>query len=653
MTVDAHSPASLWSEQDVDLFKKGAHFRLHEKLGAHPLPGGERTGTIFAVWAPNAERVSVIGDFNDWDRDHDVLRRRDDDSGIWEGFVSGSGPGDRYKYHVVSRYRDYRADKGDPFARRWEPSPGTAGIVWEPEYAWGDAEWRRERGRRNALDAPWSVYEVHLGSWRRSPEDGGRFLTYRELARELPDYLEDMGYTHVEFLPVMEHPFYGSWGYQTTGYFAPTSRYGPPEDLMFLVDALHQRGLGVILDWVPSHFPHDLHGLAFFDGTHLFEHADPKQGFHPEWNSHIFNYGRNEVQSILISSALFWLDAYHADGLRVDAVASMLHLDYARKTGEWIPNEHGGNENLDAIRFLRRLNEAAYAAENADIQTIAEESTAWPMVSRPVHLGGLGFGMKWNMGWMNDTLSYFSRDPVHRKYAHNQLLFSMWYAYSENFMLPLSHDEVVHGKSSLIGKMPGDEWQKFANLRLLLGYLFAHPGKKLQFMGAELGQWSEWRHDTSLDWHLLDYPLHRGVQAWVRDLNRVYRSEEALHELDFSREGFEWNDFSDSEQSVISFVRRARSGDLILAVFNFTPVPRPGYTIRAPRGGWWSEVLNSDSEYYGGSGRGNAGGVHATPGVFPGAGWSITLDLPPLGVVWLKSPAGRGGSAGSGSATGS
>jgi len=631
---------SLLTEHDVYLFKEGKHFTLYEKLGSHPMTVEGTDGTLFAVWAPNAERVAVIGDFNDWDPDAHELRVRDDGSGIWEGFVAGIGAGTRYKYHVASRYEGYRADKGDPFAFRWETSPSNVSVVWNSRHAWQDEDWMRSRAGANDLSAPWSIYEVHPGSWRRVVEEDNRYLTYQELAHQLADYVADMGYTHVELLPIMEHPFYGSWGYQTTGYFAPSSRYGAPEDFMYFVDYLHQRGIGVILDWVPSHFPNDLHGLVYFDGTYLYEHADPKKGFHPEWNSYIFNYGRNEVRAFLVSSARFWLDRYHVDGLRVDAVASMLYLDYARKEGEWIPNEHGGNENLEAISFIKDLNEAIYR-DYPDVQTIAEESTSWPMVSRPPYIGGLGFGMKWNMGWMHDTLHYMSQDPIHRKFHHNELTFGIWYAFSENFVLPFSHDEVVYGKGSLIRKMPGDDWQKFANLRLLFGFMYGHPGKKLQFMGGELGQWSEWNHDSSLEWHLLDQPEHEGLQHWVKDLNRFYRSEPAMHELDFSHDGFEWIDFHDWEESILSFMRKSRDGrDVVLVVCNFTPVPRLNYTVGTPSGGIWREALNSDATVYGGSGTGNFGEVEAAPVAAQGRYHSLSLALPPLGVLFLKKDGG-------------
>jgi len=546
------------------------------------------------------------------------------------------GAGAFYKYHVVSRHAGYSADKGDPFAFCWGAPPRTASIVCDLAYRWGDDAWMQERGRANGLAAPMSVYEVHLGSWRRSVERNNGFLTYRELADVLTAYVKEMGFTHVELLPVMEHPFYGSWGYQTTGYFAPTSRYGSPQDFMALVDHLHRNGIGVILDWVPSHFPSDEHGLAYFDGTHLFEHEDPRQGFHPDWRSYIFNYGRHEVRSFLVSSALFWLERYHADGLRIDGVASMLYLDYSRKEGEWVPNQYGGKENIDAITFLRRLNEEVYR-RFPDVQTIAEESTSWPMVSRPVYVGGLGFGMKWNMGWMHDTLDYFSADPVFRKYHHNQLTFSIWYAFFENFMLSLSHDEVVHGKGSLLTRMPGDDWQKFANLRLLMGYLYSHPGKKLLFMGMEFGQRGEWDHEKSLDWHLLQYPSHESLRTWMKHLNILYRAEPALHELDFVNDGFAWDDISDWEQSVVSFLRKGKNpGDTLLVVINLTPVPRHGYRLGVPAAGYWREVLNSDALEYGGSGQGNFGGVSSDPDPMHGHAQSLSITLPPLGMVIFK-----------------
>jgi 1,4-alpha-glucan branching enzyme len=621
----------LLTSDDLYLFNEGSHTRLWQHLGSHPITVGDTAGTHFAVWAPNAERVTVMGDFNRWHKTAHALRPLQS-SGIWAGFIPGVGKGAHYKYYITSRDSAYDVDKTDPFAVHNETPPRTASIVWDLAYDWEDQEWMNGRELRNALNAPISVYEMHLGSWRRG--ENGRFLGYREIAEQLPDYLADMGFTHVEFLPVMEHPFYGSWGYQSTGYFAPTSRYGTPQDFMYLVDRLHQHGIGVILDWVPSHFPTDEHGLGYFDGTHLFEHADPRQGFHPDWSSFIFNYGRTEVRSFLLSSALYWLDVFHADALRVDAVASMLYLDYSRRPGEWIPNEHGGRENLNAISFLRRFNEEVFKA-HPDVQTVAEESTAWPMVSRPTYVGGLGFGMKWDMGWMHDTLEYISKDSVFRSYHHDRLTFRMIYAFNENFMLPLSHDEVVHGKGSLLGKMPGDEWRKFANLRLLYGYMFAAPGKKLLFMGSEIAQVPEWDHESSLEWHVLQYAPHAGVHAWVRDLNRLYRSHKALHERDFRSDGFEWIDANDALNSVISFVRRSSSGELILVVCNFTPVPRYAYRVGVPQGGSWVELLNSDAEEYGGSNVGNLGSVAAERTPVHGRPWSLPLTLPPLAVVFL------------------
>jgi 1,4-alpha-glucan branching enzyme len=549
--------------------------------------------------------------------------------------VPGVKHGALYKYHIDSRHNGYTVQKADPYAFFNERPPRTASVVWDLSYEWGDGEWMRNRARANAADAPWSIYEVHIGSWRRVPGEHNRSLNYRELAHALGDYVSDMGFTHVEFMPVMEHPFYGSWGYQVTGYFAPTSRYGTPQDFMYLVDYLHRRGIGVILDWVPSHFPTDEHGLAYFDGTHLYEHADPRKGFHPEWNSSIFNYGRAEVRNFLASNALFWLERYHIDGLRVDAVASMLYLDYARKDGEWIPNKFGGHENLEAVEFLKNLNLAVYR-DHPDTQTIAEESTAWPMVSRPTYLGGLGFGFKWNMGWMHDTLKYFQTDPIYRKYNHNALTFSLWYAFTENFVLPLSHDEVVHGKGSLIGKMNGDEWQQFANLRLLLGYMWSHVGKKLLFMGGEFGQRREWQHEESLEWNVLQYPFHAGVRQWMRDLNAFYKQTPAMYQRDFTPDGFEWVDCNDSEDSTLSFLRKGHSpNDIVLVVCNFTPVPRDNFRIGVPRGGQWRERLNSDAHEYGGGGIGNFGIVDSAPLPSHGRNHSLTLRLPPLATLIL------------------
>ena len=628
------APFSLLSAHDSYLFNEGSHFRLYDKLGARLVSVNGTNGCYFAVWAPNAERVSLVGDFNGWNPSTHPLKAKGS-TGIWETFVPGIAKGTLYKFHVESRFNGYRADKADPFALFNEIPPKSASIVWDLEYDWQDRDWVARRQQKNRLDRPMAIYEIHLGSWRRVAAEGNRSLSYRELAPLLADYIEQLGYTHVELLPVMDHPFFGSWGYQITGYFAPSGNFGTPQDLMFLIDTLHQRGIGVILDWVPSHFPSDEHGLAYFDGTHLFEHADPRQGYHPDWHSYIFNYGRHEVQSFLISNALFWLDKYHIDGLRVDAVASMLYLDYGRKNGEWIANRYGGRENLDAIELLRRLNHVVY--ENyPDVQTIAEESTDWPMVSRPVHLGGLGFGLKWDMGWMHDTLEYFHRDPVHRRYHQSNLTFRMIYAFHENFVMPLSHDESVHGKGSLLEKMAGDDWQRFANLRALYGYMYAQPGKKLLFMGGEFAQRREWDHDSGLDWNLLDAPAHAGVQRWVRDLNQLYRNEPALHELDCEPAGFEWIDCDDAEGSVVSLLRKGKStSGLVLALCNFTPVPRDGYRLGVPRRGYWREALNSDALEYGGSGIGNRGGLDAEPVAHHGRPFSLVLTLPPLSVSFF------------------
>jgi 1,4-alpha-glucan branching enzyme len=605
---------SMLTEDDVYLFNEGNHFHLYEKLGAHGMSIDNKTGTCFAVWAPDAENVSVIGDFNGWNRESHPLRPRGQ-SGIWEGFIPGVGKGELYKYYIKSRYRGYQVEKTDPFAFYYELPPKTASVVWDLEYQWRDEAWMTGRASKNAANSPLAIYEVHLGSWMRAPDEDYCPLTYRELALKLVEYVRDMGFTHVEFLPVMEHPFYGSWGYQCLGYFATTSRYGTPQDFMFLIDSLHRHNIGIILDWVPSHFPNDEYGLGFFDGTHLFEHADPREGFHPEWESLIFNYGRDEVRSFLISSALFWLDKYHADGLRV---------------------QYGGKENIAAMDFLRRLNEAVYK-NHPDVQTIAEESTSWAMVSRPTYVGGLGFGMKWDMGWMHDTLEYISRDPIYRKYHHNKLTFRMLYAFHENFLLPLSHDEVVHGKGSLLRKMPGDDWQKFANMRLLFGYMYAQPGKKLLFMGGEFGQWDEWYHEASLDWHLLDHAPHAGLQLWVKDLNNLYRKVPALHELDFDPAGFEWIDCDDTLQSTFSMVRKGRSNrNTMLIVCNFTPLPRYNYRVGVPLAGYWREVLNSDGAVYGGGGIGNLGGTGTEPIAFHGRPYSLDLTLPPLAAVYFR-----------------
>ena len=620
------------TDYDIFLFKQGTHYSLYNKMGAQPFTDKDGTeGVAFSVWAPNARSVSVIGNFNGWDPGAHPLAARWDASGIWEGFIPGLKKWELYKFHIQTSRGEWK-DKMDPFCRLFELPPRTSSIVHWPEYQWGDTEWMQNRYKALSLSAPWSVYEVHLGSWRRHWDDG-LSLSYRELAEELPAYCEEMGFTAVELLPVMEHPFYGSWGYQTLGYFAPTCRYGTPEDFMALVDALHQKNIAVILDWVPSHFPTDDFGLARYDGTALYEHEDPRKGYHPDWGSYIFNYGRNEVRSYLISSAAFWIEQYHADGLRIDAVASMLYLDYSRRDGQWVPNVYGGHENLEAISLLRDMNSELYGRFK-DIQTIAEESTDWPMVTRPVFLGGLGFGMKWNMGWMHDTLEYMSLDSVYRSWHQNQLTFSIWYAFSENFMLPLSHDEVVHGKGSLMNKMSGDWWQKRANLRLLYGYMWMHPGKKLLFMGGELGQGLEWSHDSAIEWHLLDKPDFAGIQRWVKDLNHALKEYAPLHELDFDPQGFRWVDCSDWHQSVLVWLRKGKSdNEYILCVANFTPVPRWGYRVGVPRSGFWKEILNSDATIYGGSGMGNSGGMEAEMVESHGLPCSLPLTLPPLGIV--------------------
>jgi len=619
------------TDQDIYLFREGTHSQLYSKLGCR-LQGPE-AGAHFAVWAPNASAVSVIGDWNGWNGADNPLVERPDGSGVWEGVASAARHGQSYKYRIASRVGGFVVDKADPYGLYCEAPPATASRVWSLEYEWKDSAWMTARARRNGLDAPMSIYELHVGSWRRKD---GQFLGYRELAHALADYVYDVGFTHVELMPITEHPFYGSWGYQTTGYFAPTARYGTPQDLMYFVDHLHERGIGVILDWVPSHFPADEHGLGYFDGTHLYEHADPRQGYHPEWNSAIFNFGRNEVRSFLLSSALFWFDKYHIDGIRVDAVASMLYLDYARKAGEWIPNRFGGRENLEAIDFLRILNESVYR-DHPDVTMIAEESTAWPMVSRPTDSGGLGFGLKWNMGWMHDTLEYMKQDPIHRKYHHGQLTFSLIYAFNENFVLPLSHDEVVYGKGSLIGKMPGDDWQQFANLRALYGYMWAHPGKKLLFMGGEFGQRREWTHEGELEWWVSELPEHAGIKHLVRDLNRIYRREPALHKIDFSPDGFEWLDVGNADMSVIAFLRKAPSdGAPLLVICNFTPMPRRNFLVGVPRRGVWHEILNTDAREYGGSGWGNLGGVDSVPVTTQGRVESLNLNLPPLATIVLR-----------------
>jgi 1,4-alpha-glucan branching enzyme len=628
-------------EQDIYLLREGTHGRLHGRLGAVCTSEGGTGGVRFAVWAPNASSVFVMGEWSFWNRADHPLQVRGDGSGIWEGFVPGARHGQAYKYRIISRWDGSEHEKADPLASYSETPPATGSRVWDLSYDWQDGDWMGMRRGRNSLDGPVSIYEVHLGSWRRIPEQGNRPFTYREVAEPLAQYAVEMGFTHVELLPITEHPFYGSWGYQTTGYFAPTARYGTPQDLMFLIDTLHRHGVGVILDWVPSHFPADKHGLAQFDGTHLYEHADPRQGYHPEWTSSIFNYGRNEVRAFLASSALFWLERYHIDALRVDAVASMLYLDYGRKDGGWIPNVYGGKENLEAIGFLRMLNESVYR-DHPDTQTIAEESTSWPMVSRPTYLGGLGFGMKWNMGWMHDTLDFFENDPVHRRWHHDRITFSIWYSFFENFVLPISHDEVVHGKGSLIAKMPGDHWQQFANLRLLFGYMWGHPGKKLLFMGCEFGQRAEWAHEQSLQWHLLEHHEHSGLRRWVADLNRLYREHPALHSIDFENSGFEWVESHDAENSLLMFLRKARGGEApVLIACNFTPVPRSNYPVGVPRAGYWREIANSDAAIYGGSGMGNLGGVEARHEGADGRPFSISVTLPPLAVVFFQPTDGN------------
>ncbi len=625
------------SPQDRYLFNEGSHFRLYQKLGAHLETRDGKPGVSFAVWAPDARDVSLVGDFNGWNPGKNPLFQLES-SGIWECFVPGLKAGEAYKYHIRSRTSRYEVDKTDPFAFRTEMPPKSASIVHDNSYAWHDHSWMEDRARKNADNAPISIYEMHLGSWDRVKHDGFRSLHYRELAPRLIRYLKENGFTHVEFLPVMEHPYYGSWGYQTSSYFAPTARYGAPQDLMYLIDQLHLNGIGVLIDWVPSHFATDEFSLGYFDGTYVFEHADRRQGFHPDWGSFIFNYGRDEVRSFLISSAFYWMDVYHADGLRVDGVASMLYLDYSRKQGEWIPNKYGGKENLDAIEFLKRLNHEVCTAFPGTIP-IAEESTSWPMVSRPPYIGGLGFRMKWDMGWMHDTLEYMKLDPIFRKYHHHLLTFRMLYAWTENFVLPLSHDEVVHGKGSLLNKMSGDMWQKFANLRMLYAYMWGMPGKKMLFMGGEIAQWREWNHDDSLDWNLLDFASHAGMQKWVRDLNSLYRKEPALHKQDFHPAGFEWVDCQDSDQSVITFLRNSGEDDAqILVALNFTPIIRYDYKIGVPIAGHWQECLNSDAEAYWGSGVGNMGGVNTVDEPSHSRPYSLHLTIPPLGAVFLRSP---------------
>ena len=625
---------SLLTDFDINLFKAGKHYRLYEKLGSHPITINGREGTYFAVWAPSAKSVSVVGDFNYWIEGEHRLNVRWDQSGIWEGFIPNIGKGTVYKYKIQSSNNDIKTEKADPYARRCEHPPQTASIVWEDSYNWKDANWMKTRKKHNALDAPYSVYEVHLGSWKRNIEED-RFLSYYELADDLVNYVKEMNFTHVELMPIMEYPYDPSWGYQLTGYFAPTSRFGYPDEFKYLVDKLHQNGIGLILDWVPSHFPEDAHGLGLFDGTHLYEHPDRKKGYHQDWKSLIFNYGRNEVKSFLISNAIFWFDQYHADGLRVDAVASMLFLDYSREDGEWEPNEFGGRENLDVIAFLKELNEEVYKSF-PDVQTIAEESTAFPMVSKPTFMGGLGFGMKWMMGWMHDTLDYFGKNPVYRKYHQNEITFSLAYAFSENFMLPLSHDEVVYGKNSILGRMPGDEWQRFANLRLLYGYMFTHPGTKLLFMGSEFGQYNEWDFQSSLDWNLLEFEPHQNMKNYFSDLNAFYRATPALFEVPFSQDGFEWISYDDSQNSVMSYIRKGKNEkEKVVVVCNFTPTTLENYTIGIPNKGTLTEIFSSDDKKYGGSGVTNTS-LKIKKTSWNGRDYSVELTLPPLGITILE-----------------
>jgi len=632
---DPYRYGRVLSDYDLYLFGEGKHTRIYDQLGAHPMTVGNAAGVHFAVWAPNAKRVSVVGDFNSWDGRRHPMRLLGA-SGVWEIFVPGVGTGERYKFELLTGYGEVVL-KSDPFGFAFELPPLNASIVWAPSYQWRDNAWMSGRSSFESwFRRPMAVYEVHLGSWMRVPEDGNRYLSYTELAQRLVPYVKEMGYTHIELLPVMEHPFSGSWGYQVIGFFAPTSRFGPPDDFKAFVDACHSNGIGVILDWVPGHFPKDAHGLARFDGTSLFEHADPRQGEHRDWGTLIFNYGRNEVRNFLLANALFWLREYHVDGLRVDAVASMLYLDYSRKEGEWVPNRFGGRENLEAIDFLRELNTLTHSEETGSI-TVAEESTAWPSVSRPTYVGGLGFTYKWNMGWMNDILEYVSKDPIYRRWDHRHLTFSLLYAFTENFILPFSHDEVVHGKRSMFGKIPGDDWRKAATLRALYGFMYAHPGKKLMFMGGEFGQGREWNYDDSLDWYLLDEPLHAGLRRYVQDLNRVYRDERPLHELDFDGAGFNWIDCNDNENSVVSFMRRAQNGtDFVVAMVNFTPVPREGYRIGVPEAGCYLEIVNSDSELYAGSNLGNGGAVFTEAIASHGHRQSLRLSIPPLAFLLLK-----------------
>ncbi|WP_026752942.1 1,4-alpha-glucan branching protein GlgB [Sediminibacter sp. Hel_I_10] len=626
---------SLFTDFDINLFKSGKHYRLYEKFGSHITTIDGVKGVYFAVWAPTAKMVSVIGDFNFWVEGEHRLNVRWDSSGIWEGFIPGAQKGQAYKYKIQSNNNDIKTEKADPYARRSEHNPKTASIIWEDDYRWKDAKWMKKRKKNNAIDAPYSVYEVHLGSWQRKLE-GNRFLSYTELADDLVSYVKEMNFTHVELMPIMEFPYDPSWGYQITGYFAPTSRFGYPDEFKLLVDKLHQNDIGIILDWVPSHFPEDPHGLGFFDGSALYEHPDKRKGYHQDWKSLIFNYGRNEVKSFLISNAIFWLDQYHADGLRVDAVASMLFLDYSRKEGEWEPNIFGGRENLEAMAFLREMNEAVYGAY-PDVQTIAEESTAFPMVSKPTFLGGLGFGMKWMMGWMHDTLQYFAKEPVYRPFHQNDLTFSMTYAFTENFMLPLSHDEVVYGKKSILGRMPGDEWQRFANLRLLYSYMFTHPGTNLLFQGCEFGQSGEWNFQQSLDWHLLQYDPHKGVQELLKDLNTLYKGQPALYEKQFSAEGFEWIDYSDHKNSVFAYIRKGNNvKDDVIVVCNMTPIPRENYRIGLPKKGKLKEIFNSDLKKYYGSGAYVNKTISSDKEAWHFRDDSVEINIPPLGMVAFK-----------------
>jgi len=638
--VDPYSFGQVLTDYDLHLIGEGNHYKKYEKLGAHVAAIGGVKGVHFAVWAPNAKSVSVIGDFNGWDNRRHPMRLLVG-SGIWEIFLPGLGEGELYKFDIKSRFHNFHAVKTDPYGFYFEMRPKSASIVHNiNKYSWSDKKWMKKRERTNWLEAPMSVYEVHLGSWMRCKEDGNRFLTYRELAGLLIPYIKFMGYTHIELLPVSEHPLDASWGYQTVGYFASTSRFGIPEDFMFFVDMCHRNDIGVILDWVPAHFPKDGHGLGFFDGTFLYEHMDKRMGEHKDWGTLIFNYGRKEVMNFLISNALFWLEKYHIDGLRVDAVASMIYLDYSRRPGEWIPNIYGGNENLEAIEFIKKFNEITHQL-HPGILTIAEESTAWPSVSKPVYLGGLGFDMKWNMGWMNDMLVYISKDPVHRRYHHNNLTFGLIYAFTENFVLVMSHDEVVHGKRSMLDKMPGDVWRKFANLRLFYGFMYAHPGKKLLFMGDEFGQWDEWKFDQGLDWQLLENEQHWRLQKYVRSLNAAYAEENALHEVDFEARGFEWIDFRDADSSIIAFVRRAKEpDDYIVVVCNFTPIPRQGYRIGVPEKCFYKELMNSDSQEYWGSNMGNLGGVYSEDVPWHGKPCSFKVTIPPLAVLYFKPERG-------------